>query len=117
MNNSEIRFPFGENWTDFLNILSDEHISEAEKALAGFINQSDFERQTLFRSYFKNDKLALKPKLGASQWTFVVAKKGAQGWQKPNGARVQSSWQWQMALVFLSPYPLEVLRRKVPFRV
>jgi transposase len=43
--------------------------------------------------------------------TFVMAKKGAQGWAKPSGARVQSSWQWQMALVFLSPYPLEVLRR------
>jgi hypothetical protein len=43
--------------------------------------------------------------------TFVMAKKGAQGWGKPSGARVQSSWQWQMALVFLSPYPLEVLRR------
>jgi transposase len=43
--------------------------------------------------------------------TFVMAKKGAQGWEKPSGARVQSSWQWQMALVFLSQYPLEVLRR------
>jgi transposase len=43
--------------------------------------------------------------------TFIMAKKGAQGWEKPSGARVQSSWQWQMALVFLSPYPLEVLRR------
>jgi len=43
--------------------------------------------------------------------TFVIAKKGAQGWEKPSGARVQSSWQWQMALVFLSPYPLEVLHR------
>jgi transposase len=43
--------------------------------------------------------------------TFVMAKKGASGWEKPSGARVQSSWQWQMALVFLSPYPLEVLRR------
>ena len=43
--------------------------------------------------------------------TFVIAKKGAQGWEKPSGAKVQSSWQWQMALVFLSPYPLEVLRR------
>lgn len=43
--------------------------------------------------------------------TFVMAKKGAQGWEKPSGARVQSSWQWQMALVFLSPYPSEVLRR------
>ncbi len=43
--------------------------------------------------------------------TFVMAKKGASGWVKRSGARVQSSWQWQMALVFLSPYPLEVLRR------
>ena len=43
--------------------------------------------------------------------TFVMAKKGAQGWEKPSGAKVQSSWQWQMALVFLSPYPLEVLHR------
>ena len=43
--------------------------------------------------------------------TFVMAKKGAQGWEKPSGARAQNSWQWQMALVFLSPYPLEVLRR------
>ena len=43
--------------------------------------------------------------------TFVIAKKGAQGWEKPSGAKVRSSWQWQTALVFLSPYPLEVLRR------
>ena len=42
--------------------------------------------------------------------TFVIAKKGAQGWEKPSGARVQRSWQWQTALVFLSPYPLAVLR-------
>src|SRR5512135_407282 len=43
--------------------------------------------------------------------TFVIAKKGAAGWEKPSGARVQSSWQWQIALVFLSPYPQKVLRR------
>ena len=43
--------------------------------------------------------------------SFVIAKRGATGWEKPSGAKVQSSWQWQMALVFLSPYPLEVLRR------
>jgi transposase len=43
--------------------------------------------------------------------SFVVAKKGAAGWERPSGAKVQSSWQWQMALVFLSPYPLKVLRR------
>ena len=43
--------------------------------------------------------------------TFVIAKKGAQGWEKPSGAKVRRSWQWQTALVFLSPYPLQVLRR------
>jgi transposase len=43
--------------------------------------------------------------------SFVIFKKGALGWEKPSGAKVQSSWQWQMALVFLLPYPLEGLRR------
>ena len=43
--------------------------------------------------------------------TFVIAKKGAKGWEKPSGAKVQRSWQWQTALAFLSPYPLSVLRR------
>ena len=43
--------------------------------------------------------------------SFVIAKKGAKGWEKPSGAKVQRSWQWQIALVFLSPYPLAVLRR------
>ena len=32
--------------------------------------------------------------------SFVIAKKGALGWEKPSGAKGQSSWQWQMALVF-----------------
>lgn len=35
--------------------------------------------------------------------TFVVAKKGASGWARPSGAKVRRSWQWQTALVFLSP--------------
>lgn len=43
--------------------------------------------------------------------SFVIAKKGAMGWARPSGAKVRSSWQWQTALVFLSPYPLSVLRR------
>lgn len=43
--------------------------------------------------------------------SFVMAKKGVSGWEKPSGARVRSSWQWQIALVFQSQYPLEVLRR------
>jgi hypothetical protein len=35
--------------------------------------------------------------------TFIVAKKGADAWVRPSGAKVRSSWQWQTALVFLSP--------------
>jgi transposase len=42
--------------------------------------------------------------------TFVVAKKGAPVSEKPSGARGLSSWQWQTALVFLSPYTLRLLR-------
>ena len=42
---------------------------------------------------------------------FVPAKKGAQGWEKPSGVKVRRSWQWQIGLVFLSPYPQQVLRR------
>jgi transposase len=41
--------------------------------------------------------------------TFVVAKKGALGWERPSGAKVRRSWQWQTALVFLSPYASRVL--------
>ena len=43
--------------------------------------------------------------------TFVVAKKGAMGWERPSGAKVRSSWQWQTALVFQSPYASQVLAR------
>lgn len=43
--------------------------------------------------------------------TFVVAKKGALGWERPSGAKVRSSWQWQTALVFQSPYASQVLAR------
>jgi transposase len=43
--------------------------------------------------------------------TFVVAKKGGQGWERPSGAKVRRSWQWQTALVFLSPYASQVLAR------
>lgn len=35
------RFPFGENWLNFLSILSDEHIFEAEKSLRTFIGNFD----------------------------------------------------------------------------
>lgn len=35
------RFPFGENWLNFLNILSDDHIAEAEKSLRAFLGGAD----------------------------------------------------------------------------
>jgi transposase len=43
--------------------------------------------------------------------TFVSAKKGGSESERPSGARVRSSWQWQTALVFLSPFTQRVLRR------
>jgi len=35
---------------------------------------------------------------------FVIAKKGGSELEKPSGAKVRSSWQWQTAMVFLSPF-------------
>lgn len=35
------RFPFGENWKNFLQILSDDQILEAEKALLNFLGATD----------------------------------------------------------------------------
>ncbi len=35
--------------------------------------------------------------------TFIVAKKGGGRWERPSRAKVRSSWQWQTALLFLSP--------------
>jgi hypothetical protein len=35
--------------------------------------------------------------------TFVVAKKGGRGWERPSGAKVARSWRFQTALLFLSP--------------
>ena len=43
--------------------------------------------------------------------TFIVAKKGASKWERPSGAKVRSSWQWQTVLVFLSPFTRNLLRR------
>ena len=43
--------------------------------------------------------------------TFVGAKKGADRWEKPSGAKVRSSWQWQTVMVFQSPYAQQVLVR------
>jgi hypothetical protein len=58
------------------------------------------------------EDLRVRGDLDLSQCTvsgmFVVAKKGAQKWERPSGARVRSSWQWQTALVFLSPSTLEI---------
>ena len=43
--------------------------------------------------------------------TFVGAKKGADAWERPSGARVRSSWRWQTVMVFQSPFAQRVLRR------
>lgn len=43
--------------------------------------------------------------------TFASAKKGGLQSARPSGARVRSSWQWQTALVFLSPCTWQVLAR------
>ncbi len=43
--------------------------------------------------------------------TFVSAKKGALKLERPSGAKARNSWQWQTALVFLSPSTLALLRR------
>ena len=41
--------------------------------------------------------------------TLVKEKKGALGWERPSGAKVRRSWQWQTALVFQSPSASRVL--------
>ena len=43
--------------------------------------------------------------------TFIVAKKGASGWERLSGAKVRSSWRWQTAMVFLSPPTRRLLAR------
>ncbi len=43
--------------------------------------------------------------------TFIVAKKGGTRSERPSGAKVRSSWQYQIVLAFLSPYTLHLLRR------
>jgi transposase len=43
--------------------------------------------------------------------TFVAAKKGGAGWERPRGAKGRRSWPWQTALVFLSPSTWPGLRR------
>jgi transposase len=44
--------------------------------------------------------------------TFVSAKKGGQVWDPRNEAKAAKSWQWQTALVFLSPSTLALLHRR-----
>ncbi len=61
------------------------------------------------------DDLQARGKLDLSECfidgTFVSAKKGAFVSERPSGAKVRSSWQWQTALVFLSASTLALLRR------
>jgi len=41
--------------------------------------------------------------------TFIAAKKGGGGWERPSGVKARSSWRWQTALVSLSPCMQRVL--------
>jgi transposase len=43
--------------------------------------------------------------------TFVSAKKGEDQWERPNGARVRSSWRWRTLLAFLWAYTRRALLR------
>jgi transposase len=43
--------------------------------------------------------------------SFSSAKKGALALGRPSAEKAPNSWQLRTAMVFLSPYPLEVLRR------
>ncbi len=40
-NTQKDKFAFGENWQNFLSVLTDEHIDEAEKALREFLHEKD----------------------------------------------------------------------------
>jgi transposase len=65
--------------------------------------------ETLARDLLKRGKLDLSETF--IDGTFVSAKKGASKWERPSGAKARSSWQWQTALVFLSPFTRNLLRR------
>lgn len=43
---------------------------------------------------------------------FVVTQKEDDTWAGPSEAEIRNSWQWQTALVFLSPYTSKALRRR-----
>jgi len=65
--------------------------------------------QTLARDFKERGKLDLSECF--IDGFFVVAKKGGGQWERPSAAKVRRSWQWQTALVFLSPSTLRLLRR------
>ena len=65
--------------------------------------------ETLAQDLFERGKLDLSETF--IDGTFIAAKKGALQSERPSGAKVRSSWQWQTALVFLSPFTRNLLRR------
>jgi transposase len=65
--------------------------------------------ETLAEDLFERGKLDLSETFIDA--TFVAAKKGASKWERPSGAKVLREWQWQTALVFLSPSTRNLLRR------
>jgi hypothetical protein len=65
--------------------------------------------ETLAQDLLKRGKLDLSETF--IDGTFVSAKKGASKWERPSEAKARGSWQWQTALVFLSPFTRNLLRR------
>ena len=65
--------------------------------------------QALARDLKERGKLSLRE--GFIDGTFVIARKGGQGWERRSGAKAPNSWQLRTGQVFLSPYALQVLRR------
>ncbi len=65
--------------------------------------------ETLAEDLLKRGKLDLSETF--IDGTFVSAKKGAVKWERPSGAKARNSWQWQTALVYLSPSTQSLLRR------
>lgn len=59
-------FAFGENWRDFLRVLSDDHILEAEKALGAFLGTTDL-----------NEKLFLDIGSGSGLHSLAARQMGA----------------------------------------
>jgi transposase len=76
-----------------------------------WVRDGSFERIVQKLAADLRDRGGLDLEEGYIDGTFVPAKKGAFAWGKLSGARARRSWQYQTALVFLSPVASKALRR------